>query len=178
MSDFYQSKSDRELLLTMLRKLDALHDTLESLSGQTDFVFRQAKRHQPSITSVTITQPSGDTITMSGTQPTTIGPFTLTLKNASQTKNGSATFPIGISNSDGSAPTISTGDNSVVTGSITGPNADGSYTGNVTAVGAGNVPVNISADGVIDTVMNFVVNAAPLETATVDPTKVVINAPA
>jgi hypothetical protein len=115
---------------------------------------------------------------MSGSSgPTSIGPFTLLLSNNTSATPGNAVFPITITNSDGTAPVLASDNTSIVTTSITGPNADGSYTGTVTAVSDGATGVTVSADGQVDVTIGFIVQQAPLEVASVDPTAVVINNP-
>ena len=171
MSDFYQSKSDRELLLTTLRKLDALHDTLESLSGQTNFVFQQAKRHQPSITSITIRNPNGDTVTMSGTNPPSTAVALLLPTPGSGYTAGSAIVQLNITNSDGTAPTLQFDQAQAGLAILAGTptvtaNPAGSpspYQVELTAGVAGSTNVSVLADGVVDCVIAVTVSASPLE---------------
>lgn len=159
------------------RQIAALHDTLE-------WVCRELREVRNMVTPraaprVIVHQPNGE-VSMSGQQPTTLAPITITLPPAgsSQSPGWFNVFPIGIVNSDGTPPTVTLSNPGTVTGgTVQGPDANGQYGYSGVAAVAGQVNVSFLADGIVNYILPVTVQPQTDETLNIPAAAVATGLP-
>ncbi len=166
------------------RQLDAIQDAVNYNCRQNEHIIRQnaeilkyMKRANRPI--VTVHQPNGE-VSMSGQQPTTLPGITITLPPAgsSQSPGWFNVFPIGITNSDGTAPTVTLSNPGTINGgTVQGPDASGQYGYSGTAAVAGQVNVSFLADGVVNYILPVTVQPQTAETLNIPATAIATGAP-